>query len=234
MSVHTDQLWKSRLSLPAYQVGEAAAYARVSPSTVSAWHKRATSDQSVVGGKSKGVGLSFHQLIELAVVAEMRREGIKLAEIARAREYFEDTTGLAHPFAQLRFKTDGADILHDFVGTDGKTVDDTLIAANHSGQHVWRDMLAKRLRQFNYDQSGSVIQWKVAGEDKPILIDPRLAFGSPQVDGVKTNLIKLRFSAGEEIDEIADDFSLDESSVFEALIFEGIDRGETRLSKWIN
>ena len=229
-----DQLWKERLSLPAYRVGEAAIYARISPSTVSAWHRRQVEQKALLGEKDSGSGLSFLQLIELAVVAELRRAGIKIPEIARARAYFEKTTGLEHPFAQLQFKTDGADILHDCEGLDGKIVQESLIAANHNGQYVWREMLAKKLKQFNYDQSGSVIQWRVAGDDKPILIDPRLAFGSPQVDGIRTAIIKSRFAAGDEVDEIADDYSISNSLVVEALLFEGLDKSEARLAKWIN
>lgn len=235
MAMHgSEQLWKKRLSLPAYRVGEAASYARISPSTVSAWHKRQVEKKGLLGDKDSGAGLSFLQLIELAVVAELRRAGIKIPEIARARAYFEKTTGLEYPFAQIQFKTDGADILHEYEGLNGKIVEQSLIAANHNGQYVWREMLAKKLRQFNYDQSGSVIQWRVAGDDKPVLIDPRLAFGSPQVDGVRTSIVKARFVAGDEVDEIADDFSISTSLVVEALLFEGLDKSETRLAIWIN
>ena len=234
VSISSDQLWKERLTTPAYRVGEAASYAKISPQTVSAWHKKEAKRRNLLSEKIGGDGLSFVQLIEIAVVAEMRRAGVKLKEIAIARAYFEKTTGLKYPFAQLRFKTDGADVLHDFEDPSGQVVEDTLIAANHSGQHVWRDMLAKRLREFNYDSDGAVIQWKVAGEDKSVMIDPRLAFGAPQVEGVRTEVLKRRWFSGEEIDELADDFGISSSLVVEALLFEGIDSGSARISKWIH
>jgi len=95
-------------------------------------------------------------------------------------------------------------------------------------------MLSSRFKQFNYDADGSVDRWKVAGADKDIEIDPRLAFGAPQIDGVKTSLIKGRFVIGEEVDEIAEDYAIDEGQVVEALLFEGLERSDPRISRWIN
>jgi hypothetical protein len=80
------------------------------------------------------------QLIEVAVVAAMRAEGVKLAEIRRARSYFANTLGLEFPFAQAKFKTDGVDILLDMEGRDGRIIQDKLVAANHSGQTVWSEV----------------------------------------------------------------------------------------------
>lgn len=164
----------------------------------------------------------------------MRKLGVKLADIDLARKYFKETTGLMHPFAQLKFKTDGADIFSDIEGPLGSVIEDKLIAANHGGQFVWTEMLTSKFDEFNYDEDGSVIAWKVAGVDKDITIDPKLAFGSPQISGVKTGVLKSRWISGEEVDEIAEDFALSEPQVMDALLFEGIDPVEPRLSRWIN
>lgn len=235
MSVHASSLWKERLAIPAYRVGEAASYARISPQTVASWHKkRQEFGERTLSEKDAGKGLSFLQLIEVAVVAEMRRAGVKLGEIKRARDYFARTTGLTHPFAQLKFKTDGADILsEDETLLDART-GEKLLAANHNGQFVWREMLTQKLQEFNYDDTGSVDRWLVAGVDKDIAIDPRIAFGAPQILGVRTKLLATKWSAGDPIDELADDFGLSQEKVIEALIFEGIDPSDPRLARWIN
>lgn len=227
--------WKSRLSIPSYRIGEAASYAKVSPQTVAAWHKSQSKfAKSVLGERTKGEGLSFLQLIEVAVVAEMRRSGVKLTEIRQARDYLIEKTGFEFPFAQLKFKTDGADILGEVEGPLGETLTDRLLAFNHRGQLVWSEFLSSRLKTFNYDERGSVITWKVAGEDKDIEIDPTLAFGAPQVDGVKTSLIKTRFSIGEEVDEISEDYSITNEQVVEALLFEGLERSNPRIARWLH
>ncbi len=233
-SVHTD-FWRSRLTIPAYRVGEAASYVKISPQTVAAWHRRSdTVGSQIVSEKDKGDGLSFLQLIEVAVVAEMRRIGVKIREIALAREYFVRTTQLSHPFAQLKFKTDGADIFKDIDGLFVDSSADKMISANHNGQYIWAGALSVRLTEFNYDDSGSVTTWHVAGSQKPIIIDPRVAFGAPQVKGVRTRIIWNRWISGLEIGDLADDFSIEEGEVIDALLFEGIERENPRIVKWIN
>lgn len=235
MTSQTAQYWKKRLTIPAYRVGEAASYAGVKPQTVSAWHRlKHGGDRRTLSEKEQGAGLSFLQLIELAVVADMRANGVKLKEIERARSYFIETTGLEFPFAQLKFKDDGADILADFETSDGKIAKGKLVAANHQGQLVWSDIIARRFQEFDYGEHGEVLKWKVAGADKPVEIDPRLSFGAPQVSGIRTATLKSRWVGGEEVDELADDFSISVSDVVEALLFEGVISENERLSKWIH
>lgn len=233
MTPQAHQFWKRRLAIPAYRVGEAAAYAHVSPQTVAAWHKKKTK-APVLSERKEREGLSFLQLIELAVVADMRKLGVKLTEIDRARKYFKETTGLEYPFAQLRFKTDGADVFSEIEGPLGSIVEDKLLAGNHQGQYTWKEMLQAKLHEFNYDDQGSVVAWNVAGVNKDIVIDPQLAFGAPQIHGVKTALIKSRWESGEEADEIAEDFGLAPQHVIEALLFEGLEPGDPRLARWMN
>jgi len=236
MTVEPSQFWKSRLATPAYRIGEAASYAHISPQTVAAWHRvRLDGRKAMLREKEKNVGLSFLQLIELAVVARMRRAGLKVTEIARARDWFTRSTGLQYPFAQLRFKTDGAEILQDDDGPLREGDVEKLISANHGGQYVWRDLLSRQLDEFNYDEdSGEVTYWKVAGKDRAIRIDPRIAFGAPQVRGVKTGILKAHWLAGEEVDELTDDFDLSAGEVIDALIFEGVQRESPRLKEWTN
>lgn len=79
------------------------------------------------------------------------------------------------------------------------------------------------------------LKWHVAGLDKPIIIDPRVSFGSPNVKGVPTWILKGRWEAGESVGEIAEDFDLSKDYVTEALAFEGIQENELRRNNsWIN
>lgn len=227
--------WKERLRIPTYRIGEAASYARVSPQTVSAWHRKdVPSSRAVLSERGNSGSLSFLQLIEMAVVAQMRDAGVKLPEIRAAREDMIRETGLDFPFARLKFKHDGADIFRDVEGDLGQVLTDRLLAHNHGGQYVWADFIQNTLSTFNYDDDGIAVSWRVAGADKEIEIDPRLSFGSPQIHGVKTGIIKSRFVVGEEVDEIAEDFDIECRHVVEALIFEGLEGANPRISKWIN
>lgn len=235
MNVVGSQAWKTRLAIPAYRIGEAASYARISPQTVASWHKSNSGNTTgILTEREARAGLSFLQLIEMAVVADMRREGVKLNDIRQARDYLVETTGLDFPFAQVRFKTDGVDIFSEVEGSLGDILRDKILSLNHGGQYTWADLISKTFRTFNYDDSGSVVSWRVAGEDKEVEINPRFAFGAPQIAGVKTKIVKARFAAGDEIDEISEDYDLRHEQVLEALIFEGLDPSNDRISKWVH
>jgi uncharacterized protein (DUF433 family) len=82
------------------------------------------------------------------------------------------------------------------------------------------------LKEFEYEPEGVAIRWHVAGPSSPIIIDPRLSFGTPTVKGVPTWIVKGRFDASESDSVIADDFGIDVPAVREALKFEGVLPGQ--------
>jgi len=212
--------WRKRLYVPNYQIGEAARYARLSRQTITAWHRYGA--RRALSAKEHRLALSYLQLIEVAVVASMRGSGISLSEIRETREYASKTWKSDYPFAEHRFKTDGRSLFLDFLEVEGRKGRGTLIRPGRGGQLAWADILG-RLKEFHYEREGIVIRWHVAGPESDILIDPRVAFGSPHIDGTPTWVIKSRFDAGESLDEISDDFDLEERQVQEALAFEGIE-----------
>lgn len=222
MAVPESEFWRSRLFIPNYRIREAARYADIAPQTVSSWHGRPGSNQKpTLSQKEKGAALSYLQLVEVAVVASFRKAGVTLAKIKKAREYLSKQLEAEHPFAQYRFKTDGKELWMDYAQLHAPS-DKTLLAPSMGGQLAWTDIIG-RLQEFEYDEESNLAtQWRVAGADKSILIDPRIQFGAPAIDGVATWVFKGRWQAGEPIDEIADDFGVPNSAVLEALEFEGI------------
>jgi uncharacterized protein (DUF433 family) len=62
--------------------------------------------------------------------------------------------------------------------------------------------------------------WRVAGEDSPVLIDPDVRSGRPQVGGVSTEVIWQHNRAGEGDEEIAEGFGLTQEQVWGALAYE--------------
>jgi uncharacterized protein (DUF433 family) len=218
--------WRKRLHIPAYQVGEAARYAQVSAQTVLAWHK--SDDRRVLSEKQDRERLSYLQLIELAVVAAFRKAKIALPEIRAAREYVKRELKSQHPFAEFKFKRYGKSLFTEFEESGRKN----LLKANQAGQLAWKEIVGPVLQEFEYEHEGVAIRWHVAGPSSPILIDPRLSFGTPTVRGVPTWILKGRFDAGENDSMIAEDFGIDVPSVREALRFEGVLPGQQK--KWLH
>jgi uncharacterized protein (DUF433 family) len=226
LSSNRAEPWRKRLHLPAYQVGEAARYARISTQTVVAWHK--VDQRRLLSEKGHGERLSYLQLIELAVVAGFRNAKIPLPEIRAAREYVKRTLRSEHPFAEYQFKRYGKSLFTEFV--EDKTGRKNLLKANQAGQLAWKEIVGPLLKEFEYEPEGVAIRWHVAGPSSPIIIDPRLSFGTPTVKGVPTWIVKGRFDAGESDSMIADDFGIDVPTVREALKFEGVLPGQQQ--KW--
>jgi uncharacterized protein (DUF433 family) len=217
------EFWRSRLFVPNYRVGEAARYAHLSSQTVANWHKPISSNKrGTLSAKDKGASLSYLQLIEVAVVASFRKAGVSLQKIRLAREYVGTKLKAEHPFAEYRFKTDGRDLWMDYAQIEANMGDNKLLVASKGGQLAWSDIIGK-LQEFDYENDGLAVRWHVAGLDSEIVIDPRVQFGAPAIEGVPTWVFKGRWESGEDLNEISDDFGLPNSSIIDALRFEGID-----------
>jgi len=211
--------WRRRLDLPNYQIAEAARYAQISSQTVAAWHKIET---PTLSHKKQRAALSYLQLIEVAVVAKFRKAGISLKRIRDAREYIMKQLKVEHPFAQYRFKTEGKHLLLDYQEIEGEKGRGKHLVADQGGQLEWNEIVGPLLKGFEYEHDGIVIRWYVVGPSSPIVIDPRLSFGAPTVNGTATWVIAGRWNAGETMSEIAEDFRLDKKLVRQALEFEGL------------
>jgi uncharacterized protein (DUF433 family) len=215
--------WRRRLYLPAYAVSEAARYARTAPQTIAYWLYGDGERLPIVRGKERRKPLSYLQLVEIAFVASFRRAGVPLSAIRRAHDYVAQTLETEYPFATIQFQTEGNHIFFRLQEIEPVAALDHLIVADRDGQVGWEALISDRFMEFDYE-GGLALRWHVAGRESPVLIDPRIAFGAPTVQGVATWALRGRIEAGETISEIVQDFGLDERSVRGALNFEGIEQ----------
>lgn len=205
--------------MPAYQVNEAARYARVTTQTIRNWQFKGNGGKPALAHREKGAALSYFQLVEVAFVAVMRRMGLKLSVIKDARDYMAQNLSSEFPFVEYKFKVQGPRIVMDLSQFDTKAPKDKLIVVSQGGQLEWREMLGRKFDEFDY-QRGLAVRWHIAGRGSPILIDPQIAFGAPQIKGIPTWAITGRKKAGESLADIADDFHLKVPEVEKAIQFE--------------
>jgi uncharacterized protein (DUF433 family) len=221
--------WRRRLYIPNYQIAEAARYADVSTQTIVDWHK--DGDRKTLSAREKRAALSYLQLIEVAIVAALRKAGVSLKKVKAAREYVAKNLKSEYPFAEYRFKTDGKSLFMDYQQVEGAKGRGKLLRPDRGGQLAW-DAIIGRLGEFEYERKGIVVRWHLVGPRSPVLIDPRVAFGAPTVRGIPTWVVSGRWAAGEALDDIADDFSLTKPEIVHALKFEGIDPAAKRDAAW--
>lgn len=223
--------WRRRLYVPCYKASEAARYAGTSAQTVGRWHSRTYAP--VLSGREARSELSYLQLIEFAVVAAMREAGVKLAEIAATREFMAKHHEFEFPFAQLRFKTDGKELICDMEQIIGERGVGKLVHPGKKGQLSWSAILESRLKEFEFDD-GLATRWHVNGLQSSIVLDPRLSFGAPSIRGAAVWAVSDRYRAGESVSDIGDDLGLSEGQVIEALRFDGIEPDMNRASLCLN
>ena len=218
--------------LPNYQINEAARYTGVSPQTVAAWHKEGGRKAVTLSQKDHRAALSYMQLIEVAVVASFRKEGVPLHRIRAARKFVATSLKSDFPFSEYRFKTDGQRLWIDYEQIEGKRGRGKLMGADNYGQLAWSEIIG-RLKEFDYDE-GVVVRWRVTGERSPIIIDPRVSFGAPSIHGTPTWVIRGRWEAGEKVADIAKDFGIKSLDVRKALRFEGAIPEARRAKQWVH
>ena len=146
-----------RLLLPAYAISEAALLAEIAPQTVHRWYAgylTASGKRSakLLMGEEQGIALSYLQLIEVAVVATFRKMGVSLQRLRIAHSYLLKRFDVEYPFAQLKLKTDGANVLKDLEDAEGKWVNQLIEVPSEHGQIVWASAIRDRIREFDYDK----------------------------------------------------------------------------------
>jgi uncharacterized protein (DUF433 family) len=96
-----------------------------------------------------------------------------------------------------------------------------VVSASRPGRRAWREAIEAYAGRFDY-VNHVALRWHPLGRDFRIVIDPRISFGRPIVEGsgVPTEAIAARRAAGEDLDFIAHDFDLTREQVRDALWFE--------------
>jgi uncharacterized protein (DUF433 family) len=162
--------------------------------------------------------LSFNNLVEANVLAALRHEHrISMQRVRRAVEAARALLGVERPLL-LDLQAGLGEI---FVERGGE-----LLSLTRSGQLALRDILESYLRRVDRDESGMPVRfWPPVGEKTKadwVALDARVAFGAPAVGGVETRVLAWRYNAGEELNELAEDYGLPLEAVREAVVFEGM------------
>jgi uncharacterized protein (DUF433 family) len=164
-----------------------------------------------VAGEAE-TSLSFVNLVEAVALAGFREAGVSMQKVRRALEYASLSLGLTHLLANERLLTDGIDLFWEY---QDRRPDEELHLVNMSrgGQKAFPPTVMQYLREMEWGEDRFASRWwpgaATAGEGV-VVLDPRRAFGTPIIaaTGVRTEDVFDRFSAGESLEELADDYGL--------------------------
>ena|SRR5437016_5881762 len=217
------------LDQPAYPISEAARYVRLSPATLRSWFvgrpyptAKGLSQFAAVlkPARREPVTLSFSNLVEAHVLRSLRTEhGVPLDAVRQSLRYAERELNIEKLLLREELRTAGGELFLDRYGE--------LVNLSASGQLAMRRIFEAHLQRVEWGALRSAIRlypFVLAdrADEKPIVIDPRIAFGRPVVERafVSTQTILDRIDAGESVAEIALDYGLTAEAIEEAVVFE--------------
>lgn len=200
---------------PLYSLVEVSRYARVQPNTLRSWARSGDGSLVVPAGHNTVAPLSFINLIETHVLLALRRTHmVPMRRIRTAIEWLKDMYQTEHPLAELDLETDGYDV---FVREFGLP-----ISASRKGQIGINEILSRYLQRIERDPNRIPVRFFPLTYDaspKTVVMDPAVAYGRPVIKGTRiaTLMVFERYSGGESLIDIANDYDLEVVAVEEAL-----------------
>ena len=216
--------------VPAYTLAEAARYARLPVATLRSWvlgrqyptaQGRAEFPPLIRPASRKPPLVSFSNLIEAHVLRSLRTDhGVPVKELRRALSYAEKSLGIDRLLLRPELRTEAGRVFLDRYGE--------LVELTASGQLAMRRLFEEHLKRVEWDSSRFPIRLypflsaAAPSAERPILIDPRIAFGRPVVASrsISTSIIAERVDAGETVSDIASDYDLGRSEIEQAVVYE--------------
>ena len=209
--------------LPAYSAVEVAHYLNLPRSTVRYWATGKDSSPALIEvADIDPLSFSFHNLVELHVLAAIRRRhAVPMPKVRRAIDYLRKDTrdefDKLHPLISKQLQTDGLDL---FIEQYGR-----LVNVSSAGQLAMRDIIEAALRRIERDRHGIPVKLypftrsNINNAPAMVVIDPALSAGRPVIagTGLATEVIAERYKAGETVAELAKDYDRKKAEIEEAI-----------------
>lgn len=218
-----------RFDLALYSVPEAARLARVPRRTLSNWvggylypagGRTVRAKRVVETPADGGAALSFINLLEAVALAGFRSAGVSMQRVRKALDYARKVMNAEHPLASQRILTDGRDLFWEYQERRDPHIH--LVNLVRGGQKVFPEAVERYLLQVEWGKDQYGMRWwpgAPAAKEGMVVVDPKRAFGAPVIarTGIRTEDVFDRFSAGEPMEELAEDYGLTPTQIEAAI-----------------
>jgi len=127
--------------------------------------------------------LTFVELVELLYVRAFHELGVSWKTIREAADTAARLFDSPHPFALRQVYLDPDSVLYGSVAeADGS---EALVQLRGHGQQAFPQVVKPYLEQLEFGVGGLAARWWPMGKDVGVLVDPRIAFGAPVVEGTR-------------------------------------------------
>jgi uncharacterized protein (DUF433 family) len=213
-------------ALPLYSLREAAQVIGMPDSTLRGWargytYKGIAGQQTVqdpmitTSRIGRGAVVPFVGLAEGYVLNAFREAKVPMQRIRPAITRLEEQFGLSTALASRQLMTDGAEVLWQFgEETRDPELRDHLVVVRND-QMVFTEVIEQYLQLITYDDLGNVARIRLHNYIPEVVVDPRFNFGQPTLAsrGIRVSDVVGRLTAGEDANEVAEDFLLDVDEV---------------------
>ena len=216
-----------------YGVGEAAALLGLRRDRVQSWldgyTRKGVSYEPVIRERPGGGELvTWGEFVELGYLREYRRAGVSLQHLRPVIQRLRDEFGTPYPLAHARpYVADRQLVLAVQEALD---VPNALAIVVRTGQTFGlTEPVGRFLRKVEFAQPdhGPVVRLRPAGHTSPVVMDPLVGFGRPNVAGIATERLWELHDAGEAVVDIAAAYEIEDGLVDQAIAYEEQQRSLT-------
>lgn len=219
------------LDRPMYSITEAARLLELQARTLRRWlegftYRGRTYEPVIRVAPTGSPEVTWAEFVEAGFLRGYRHKGLRLQNIRPFIDKMREELGVPYPLAHYRPFIDpaGGGLLVQLKRIEDEVdlADDlSLVLVNPvSGQLVMAPALREFLERVRFDAQGVAQSLSPLGMSNPISIDPNLAFGVPQISGIRTELIADEVAAGESRERVAADYALTLDEVDAAVAWE--------------
>jgi len=210
-----------------YTVGEAARLLRLPSSTLRRWLEGFTlggrSYDPVIRPAPTGSDIvTWAEFVEAGFLREYRAKRVSLQYlrpvIDEMRKQFKVTYPLAH-FKPL-VDTSSRQLVLGIQQAAHLEDELALLVRLPSGQLQWAAAVQAFIDKVEFDAEGIAERMHPLGKASPVVIDPDVTFGVPQVKGIRTEIIAETYAEAGSWERVADDWNLSVQDVQAALQWE--------------
>lgn len=212
------------LERPIYSCSEAARLLQIHPGTLRRWL-----EGSVRAGvryppviREESVGsdvVTWGEFVEAGFLRGYRRRSVPLQKMRPFIEKARTEFGVPYPLAAIKPKIDNKKLVYSLQKESGLDPDLYLVDADDD-QIRWAEPVKEFLEKVEFNPAGVVSRFFPMGTEVPVVIDPEVSFGVPQIRGIRTELVAESVDAGEPIDMAARSWDLQPREVEAALVWE--------------
>jgi uncharacterized protein (DUF433 family) len=217
------------LHRPLYSYAEAARLLDLPTTTLRWWlegARRGDVDYPPVirPERTGGDAVTWGEFVEAGLLRGYRQKSVPLQRMRPFIEKMRERMGVPYPLAHYRPLIDPANrkLVYD-LQLEANLPPDMYLVEFEGGQTELAPPILEFLERVEFDQGvglGPALRYWPAGRASPVAIDPKVAFGEPQIRGIRTELVAESVDAGESEAEASASWGLSTADVRAAIAWE--------------